>query len=199
MVEHKQGTLLSDVVAKGPLPFDRVRKIGAQVARVLSAAAAKGIVHRGLCPESILVLDGGDDVKVLDFGLAIPDSEEGSEEGGEPRLTEIGQRVGDPAYMAPEYIDSFTSDAATDAYTLGILLYELLTGDPPFTGRAMDVLEAHCTTVPAPPSTKVPTAGAVPAWMDALVLGLLAKKAADRPDGTAVARGLVAGQWPPPA
>jgi eukaryotic-like serine/threonine-protein kinase len=198
VLEHKEGALLSDVVAKGALPFDRVRNIGAQVARVLAAAAAKGIVHRGLCPEAILVLAGGDEVKVLDFGLALPEGDEVSDPGGEPRLTEIGQRVGDPAYMAPEYIDSFTNDAHTDAYALGVLLYELLTGDPPFTGRAMDVLEAHCDTIPQAPSEREPQGG-IPAWMDTLVLGLLAKKPADRPDCTAVARGLVAGQWPPPA
>jgi serine/threonine-protein kinase len=195
VLEHKGGALLSDVVGQGPLPLERVRTIGAQVARVLAAASAKGIVHRGLCPEAILVLDGGDDVKVLDFGLALPDVDEGPDEGGEPRLTDIGQRVGDPAYMAPEYVDSFTSDAATAAYALGVLLYELLTGDPPFTGRAMDVLEAHCTRAPDPPSARRP---GVPAWMDAVVLALLRKAPADRPEATAVARALVAGQWPPP-
>lgn len=195
VLEHKGGTLLSEVVAQGPLPFERVRRIGAQIARVLAAAAARGIVHRGVCPEAILVLDGGDDVKVLDFGLALPEGGDGPEEGGEPRLTEVGQRVGDPAYMAPEYVDAFTSDAATDIYALGVLLYELLTGDPPFTGRAMDVLEAHCSKAPEPPSVRQPT---LPGWMDALVLALLAKDPTRRPDGTAVARGLVAGQWPPP-
>jgi eukaryotic-like serine/threonine-protein kinase len=196
VLEHVEGTLLSQVVARGPVPFERVRNIGAEIARVLSAAAAKGIVHRGLCPESILVLEGGDHVRVLDFGLAIPEADEASDPGTAARLTEIGQRVGDPAYMAPEYIDAFTSDAHTDAYALGVLLYELLTGDPPFTGTAMDVLEAHCDLVPAAPSTRV--ADPIPPWMDALVLALLSKQAADRPDGAGVARGLVAGQWPPP-
>ena len=201
VLEHADGRLLSELVHRGPLEIDRVRRIGAQVARVLAAAAAKGIVHRGLSPDAILLQDGTDDVLVLDFGLAIafgtdevPATELGMELD-EPRLTEHGQRIGDPIYMAPEYIRDFTSDPRTDLYALGVLLYELLTGDPPFRGRPMDVLDAHVSRTPVPPSTHVP---AIPAWLDALVLGLLDKEPSARPDATGVARSLVAGVWPPP-
>lgn len=202
VLEHQEGRLLSELVHRGALDVERVRRIGAQVARVLAAAATKGIVHRGLCPDAILLRSGTDDVWVLDFGLAIafgteecPATELGMELD-EPRLTEHGQRIGDPIYMAPEYIRDFTNDARTDLYALGVLLYELLTGDPPFRGRPMDVLEAHVSQVPRPPSDHVP---AVPAWLDAVVLGLLEKDPAARPDATGVARSLVSGIWPPPA
>jgi serine/threonine protein kinase len=201
VLEHQEGRLLSELVHRGPLDIDRVRRIGAQIARVLSAAAARGIVHRGLSPEAILVAADSDDVKVLDFGLAItfgtsefPPSEFGAD-CDEPRLTEHGQRIGDPIYMAPEYIREFTSDSRTDLYALGVLLYELLTGDPPFRGRPMDVLDAHVSRTPLAPSTHVP---AVPLWLDAVVLGLLEKEPAARPDAKGVARSLVAGVWPPP-
>ena len=192
VLEHQDGRPLSDEVARGALAPERVRHVGAQVARVLAAAAAKGIVHRGLCPEAILLVGDGDEVKVLDFGLALPPPDDGA-----PRLTSDGQRLGDPAYMAPEYIDAFTFDARTDLYALGVLLYELLTGDPPFTGKPLAVLDAHVEQLPAPPSTRAAGAGIEP-WLDAVVLALLSKRPEDRPDATAVARALVARTWPPP-
>lgn len=193
VLEHLDGQLLSEAIRAGVLPIERVRKIGAQVARVLAAAASRGIVHRGLCPEAILVCAATGDVRVLDFGLALAGQTD--EEGEEPRLTEVGQRVGDPTYMAPEYVESFRSDARTDLYTLGVLLHELLTGDPPFSGRAMDVLDAHVNQEPTAPSA---LRADVPPWLDELVLSLLRKDPATRPEATAVARALVAGTWPPP-
>jgi serine/threonine protein kinase len=192
VLEHREGQLLGGLVARGALPVDRVRRIGAQVARVLAAAGARGIVHRGLCPDAIQ-LSEDDEVRVLDFGLAIAFSSDRGDD--EPRLTEHGQRLGDPAYMAPEYVQTFTSDTRTDLYSLGVLLYEMLTGDPPFVGRPMDVLEAHVSQAPLPPSHHLP--GIAP-WLDELVLSLLSKEPDERPDATAVARALVAGQWPPP-
>jgi serine/threonine protein kinase len=192
VLEHQEGQLLGVLVARGALVVERVRRIGAQVARVLAAAGARGIVHRGLCPDAIQLLED-DEVRVLDFGLAIVFSSDRGDD--EPRLTEHGQRLGDPAYMAPEYVQAFVSDAKTDLYALGVLLYEMLTGDPPFVGRPMDVLEAHVSKTPLPPSHHLP---GIPPWLDELVLALLSKEPDDRPDATAVARALVAGQWPPP-
>lgn len=206
VVEHVEGRLLSDVVDReAPLPLDRVRAIGTPIARVLAAAAARGIVHRGLSPDAILV--GPDDgVKVFDFGFAIvfrgePEPLAGPVGPGHgldtdsARLTEHGQRLGDPLYMAPEYIAAFESDARSDLYALGVLLYELATGDPPFRGRAMDVLDAHVSASPEPPSRRVP---GLPGWFDTLVMALLDKDPSARPDGTAVARALAVGTWPPP-
>lgn len=195
VLEHKEGQLLSELVGVGALPVERVRKIGAQVARVLAAASTRGIVHRGLSPEAILLCAATDDVRVLDFGLALAGHVE--EEGEEPRLTEVGQRVGDPTYMSPEYIEDFRCDGRSDLYALGVLLVELLTGDPPFSGRPIEVLDAHVTQEPPRPSVVRPGAG-IPTWLDELVLALLRKDPAKRPEPTAVARALVAGTWPPP-
>jgi len=187
---HEEGELLSDVLAAGLLPIDRVRRIGAQLARVVAAAGVKGIVHRGITPSAIL-LSSDDAVKVLDFGLARMLAGAGSE-----AVTEIGVRVGDPAYMAPETIEDFRTDAGTDLYALGVLLYEIVTGRPPFVGPALQVLDAHTREAPPPMSD---VRSDIPSWLDALVRSLLAKRPEDRPEPTAVARALVAGRWPPPA
>jgi serine/threonine-protein kinase len=186
---HEEGQLLSDVLAAGPLSIDRVRRIGAQLARLVAAASVKGIVHRGITPSAIL-LSPDDAVKVLDFGFARMLASAESEP-----VTEVGARVGEPAYMAPETIEDFRTDAATDLYSLGVLLYEIVAGRPPFVGSALEVLDAHTRDEPASLSTH---RSDVPAWLDAVVLALLAKRPEGRPEPTAVARALVAGQWPPP-
>jgi serine/threonine-protein kinase len=187
VLENQDGTLLSEVLASGPLPLDRVRVIGAQVARVIAAAGAKHIVHRGITPNAIL-LSAGDDVKVLDFGLA-------RETDGDLAVTEMGQRVGEPTYMAPEYIESFRSEPSGDLYGLGVLLYELVAGRPPFVGPALQVLDAHTGEAPIPLSAR---RHEVPPWLDDLVLALLAKRPDERPQATEVARALVSGRWPAP-
>jgi serine/threonine protein kinase len=189
-LEHREGRLLSEELQQGPLDIERVRKIGAQVARVVAAGAAKGIVHRGIVPEAILVCAKTDDVKVLDYGLA-----HANVGGADDSLTNIGERVGDPHYHAPEYIEHLVNDERSDRYALGVLLYTLLTGSPPFTGPVMSVLDGHVSRDPEPPSSR--RVGIKP-WLDALVLALLAKQPDARPDLPSVARGLVMGAWPPP-
>jgi serine/threonine-protein kinase len=184
---HEEGRLLSDVLAEGPLPIDRIRRIGAQLARLVAAASVKGIVHRGITPSAIL-LSPEDGVKVLDFGFARMLA--GAE--SEP-VTEIGARVGEPAYMAPETIEDFRTDSGTDLYGLGVLLYEIVAGRPPFVGTALEVLDAHTRDRPA---SLTAHRSDVPPWLDALVLALLAKRPEERPEPTAVARALVSGHWP---
>ncbi len=194
VLEYLEGRLLADEIAKGPMRADRVRSVVAQIARVLAAGAQHGLIHRGLCPEAILLVPDGvaETVKVLDFGLVYRTDSLGTQP-----LTELGQRVGDPTYMAPEYIEDFSFDARTDLYALGVMMYEMLTGDPPFQGRAMAVLDAHVDEVPRPPSSHV---GALPRFIEQVAAALLEKDPADRPaSGVEVARGLVTGQWPPPA
>lgn len=189
VLEHREGRLLSELLQAGPLDVERVRKIGAQVARVVAAGAAKGIVHRGLVPEAILVCAETDDVKVLDYGLATAQIADADDS-----LTGVGERVGDPAYHAPEYIEHFVNDEKSDRYALGVLLYAAVTGRPVFDGTVMQILDAHVGQAPPPPSSRRPN---VPGWLDALILALLAKDPAARPELTAVARGLVTGAWPP--
>lgn len=189
-LEHREGRLLSEELRQGPLDVERVRKIGAQLARVVAAGAAKGIVHRGIVPEAILVCAKTDDVKVLDYGLATAHVG-----GADDSLTGVGERVGDPHYHAPEYIENLVNDEFSDRYAIGVLLYTLLTGAPPFTGPVMTVLDGHVSKTPDPPSARRP---GIKPWLDALVLSLLAKDPHARPDLPAIARGLVMGAWPPP-
>ena len=194
VTELREGRPLSDDIVDLALTVDEVRAIGAQIASVLAAAHARGVVHRGLDPEAIfLVKDGrGDLVKVQDFGLAhLTDT------GSEPALTQVGERLGRYEYMAPEYIEEDTLDARTDLYVLGVILFEMLAGQPPFVGRPVKVLRQHVEEEPWAPSDLAE--GDVPDWLDALILALLAKDPDARPQsGEDVAVALRSGLWPPP-
>jgi eukaryotic-like serine/threonine-protein kinase len=190
VVEHREGQPLSEVVLRGPLSVEQVRHIGVEVARFLEAANQVGLVHRGLSPEAILLCDNGD-VRVVDFGISFVSTPEDTDDLD--AITNHGQRLGDPAYMAPEYVEAFHADGRSDVYALGALLYELLVGDPPFVGVAGDVLDAHVLHPPPPPSHRVPH---LPAWLDGLVLAMLAKEPANRPTAKAVADALTLERWP---
>lgn len=193
VTEYKDGRPLSDDISDLALPVDQVCHIGAQIARVLASAHMRGIVHRGLNPEVILLTTEDNDryrVKVLDFGLAhlTPGS-------GEPELTQVGQRLGKPEYMAPEYIEEYALDARTDLYVLGVMVFEMLCGQPPFVGRPINVLTAHIEKEPWAPSDLAEQE--IPDWLDQLVLALLAKKPEDRPqDARLVARAFAMRTWP---
>ena len=193
VTEFREGRLLSDDICDLALPVDQVCHIGAQIARVLASAHRRGIVHRGLNPDAIMLCEEEGDpnrVKVLDFGLAhlTPGS-------GEPELTQVGQRLGNPEYMAPEYIEEFHLDARTDLYILGVMVFEMLCGQPPFVGRAMHVLSAHIEKEPWAPSDLAEQE--VPKFLDGLVLALLAKSPDDRPqDARQVARAFATRMWP---
>jgi serine/threonine protein kinase len=193
VTEYRTGRLLSDDIGDLALPVDQVCHIGAQIARVLASAHRRGIVHRGLNPDAIMLCtEDGDPnrVKVLDFGLAhlTPGS-------GEPELTQVGQRLGNPEYMAPEYIEEYHLDARTDLYILGVMVFEMLCGQPPFVGRAMHVLAAQIEKEPWAPSDLAEQE--VPQFLDDLVAALLAKSPDDRPqDARQVARAFSTRTWP---
>lgn len=181
-MEYLEGDTLSDVlIAEGALPWRRALNIGQQVARSLREAHALGVVHRDLKPGNIFLLDHGDDqdqVKVLDFGLVksfvTPQEVEGR------AVTEQGMLMGSPPYMAPEQGDKNLADPRSDIYSLGIVLYESLTGAPPFTGRgAMDVILKHVHE-PLPPLKVPPPLGPVPPEMEALIRKCLEKSPMDR-------------------
>jgi serine/threonine protein kinase len=180
VTEHVNGEVLSDVIEEaGKLAPERVGRIAARVALALGAAHQQGIIHRDLQPANILVTQTGgepDGVRVLEFGLARIVASE-SEESGED-LTAVGVRIGSPAYMAPEYIEEYNLDSRADLYALGIVMYEMLVGQPPFTGRPYKILNMHVSEPAPPPSKAVP---GIPPFLDALVLELLEKQADKRP------------------
>jgi hypothetical protein len=134
----------------------------------------KGIVHRDLKPENLFI-QPGDRVKIGDFGIA-RDSDMSS-------LTTIGRPMGTPLYMAPERWDSLPATVATDLYALGCVLYEMLTGGPPFTGNLTVVMTQHMTVVPASPRE---LNADVPGRLNDLVMALIAKDPARRPPSAGV-------------
>ncbi len=142
-----------------------------QAAEALDFAHTKGVVHRDLKPSNIMLLADGT-AKVMDFGIARARRFEG--------LTATGAFLGTPEYVAPEMIDGSPTDARSDLYALGVILFELLAGERPFSGETpFAILKKHSLEEPPPPSRIRPE---VPAELDAIVLRLLRKDPAERPD-----------------
>lgn len=184
VMEFLEGKNLGDVLRERiRLPMKEALPIFIDVGRALVAVHAKGIVHRDLKPENILILSApqasGQRVKLVDFGLAklVEGVPAHLSEGG-PR-TAAGVNVGTPHYMSPEQSRGQKVDARSDLYSLGILLYETLTGTLPFDGpTAVDIWQAHVERPPRIPSDVVP--GAVSPALNAIILRLLAKQPAHR-------------------
>jgi serine/threonine-protein kinase len=179
VMELVRGEDLGSILRRdGPLPFHRVRPIVVQVCDALTEAHEIGIIHRDLKPENLLVSrtrDGRDVVKVLDFGLAkLRDTEELNQ------VTARGSLIGTPFYMSPEQIRSEDLDARSDLYSLGALLYRVLTGEHPFSAATpVAVLTQHLTEPLTPPGRRRPDLKILPA-VDALVVRAMQKKRADR-------------------
>ncbi len=168
---YVEGRPLGDP-ADGPLPIERVVGVVRQVALALAYAHARGVVHRDLKPSNIL-MDGRGEPVVTDFGLA---RREGS---GDPRLSRDGVPIGTPAYMSPEQVAGVPNaiGPATDIFSLGVILYELLTGRLPFRGGAAEIMGRILTEVPLPPSADNP---GIDSRLDAACLKAMAKDSADR-------------------
>ncbi len=154
------------------MTVDRVLHILIQCCEALSAAHNSNIVHRDLKPDNVFLVTKGDDpdfVKVLDFGIAKVARESG-------RLTRTGMIVGTPQYMSPEQAAGTNMDARTDIYSLGIIMYEMLTGHVPFEADTfMGVLTKHLYEEPIPPRRLVPPIN-VPSVLESVLLKSIAKK-----------------------
>ena len=155
------------------LPLEDALQIAREVASALDYAHRHGVIHRDIKPENILLHDGR--AMVADFGIALAVSRT---EGG-TRITETGMSLGTPHYMSPEQaLGDRTIDARTDVYALGCVLYEMLAGEPPFTGPSAQAIVAKVmNTTPAPVTATRPT---VPAFVDAAIQRALNKLPADR-------------------
>ncbi|WP_344407349.1 protein kinase domain-containing protein, partial [Dactylosporangium fulvum] len=167
VMELVEGRSLAEALAGGPLAVREVARVGTQVCDALAAAHAAGVVHRDVKPANILLSATGH-VKVCDFGIArLPGA-------AQVHLTASATALGTTAYMAPEQAASGQVDARADLYALGCVLFEMLTGRPPFTADTpVRVLWQHVHEQPAPVSALRP---GVPPELDALVAALLAKR-----------------------
>ena len=176
----KGESLRSRLATEGALPVAECVMILRDVARALAFAHAEGVVHRDIKPDNIL-LSGGTAV-VTDFGIA--KAVDASSARGSPTLTQLGVALGTPAYMAPEQVVGESVDHRADIYSLGVVAYEMLTGNTPFAGRSSQaMLAAQVMEVPPAISDRCPGA---PAGMIELVTRCLAKEQADRPQSAAV-------------
>jgi len=178
-MEYLEGQDLSQVVRKGgPVQWSRAKPILLQIGRALGAAHSKGIVHRDMKPENIYLIqrEGRDDfVKLLDFGIA-----KMSVEDGEKRLTRTGMIFGTPEYMSPEQAQGNKPDHRVDIYAVGVIMYELLTGNVPFKADTfMGILTKHIFENPVPPSQAAPEAQ-IPHEVEQIILKAMAKDRAER-------------------
>jgi len=179
VMEYVRGDDLGAIVRRdGPLPFARVAPVFEQVCDALAEAHELGIVHRDLKPENILVVhgrDGHDHAKVLDFGLAKLSEREETKE-----VTGRGAIIGTPYYMSPEQIRGEELDARSDIYSLGVVMYRVLCGEPPFQAQSpVGVLTKALTDDVVPPSRRRPDAH-IPHAVDAIVARAMAKVRDDR-------------------
>jgi len=182
-MEHFDGRDLGTVAREdGPMPVERALAITEQILDGLEAAHAMGIVHRDIKPANILV-DANDIVKIVDFGLALV------AQGTRSRLTQSGILVGTPEYISPEQITGQEVDGRTDLYSLGIVVYEMISGRLPFSGaNAVNVLFQHLESE-VPPLVEV--APHVPAWVSDVVMRCMSRLAVDRPASAAEALALL--------
>jgi TolB-like protein len=174
VMEHVPGLALTEIIAQGPMAFDRVMSVGVQVASALAAAHAAGIVHRDIKPGNILVTPD-DTAKVLDFGIAkrLHDLELIDATQTADTLTMPGTIVGTVSYMSPEQTRGEAIDARTDVFSLGCVLYQAATGHLPFRGAtAVATIVEIATANPSPPSR---LRAALPAEFDTFIARCLAK------------------------
>ena len=184
VMEYLEGLELGELIYREKR-FDirRTLIIGTQICRALQAAHEVNVIHRDLKPENVLILkrDGQPNfVKVLDFGIAKNGTEDLAEsQGGQRRLTHPGMTMGTPEYMAPEQASGKPADPRSDVYAVGGLLYEMLTGNPPYEGsNFMEILHKKANSMPAPLSS---VRNDVPAQLEMLIMRAMAKDPEQRP------------------
>lgn len=176
------GRSLRDVLAReAPLDAARAVSLMLQVSAAVSAAHEAGIIHRDLKPGNIFVVQrkhAPPIVKVLDFGIAKL-AADALDDDDPVTLTQVGVMIGTPRYMSPEQCDSRRLTPASDVYSLGIILYEMLTGTTPFTGSTpLAVAMRHSVEIPRPPREFV---GSIPVELEEIVLHALEKSSDNRP------------------
>ena len=186
VLPYISGESLRDrLTREGQLSISETVRIATQIASALDFAHARGVIHRDVKPQNVLLFEG--EAMLADFGIALAVREAGGD-----RLTHTGLSLGTPEYMSPEQASGDRRlDARTDVYSLGAVVYEMLAGDPPFTGRnAQAIIARLLTEIP----TRVRTLRAtVPPGMDEAIARALAKVPADRFENAGAFAGALAG------
>ncbi len=169
VMELVEGVTVEDKLKNGPLPVDQAVDIVAQVLSALSYAHARGVIHRDIKPANMMVTEGGV-VKLMDFGIA--------KAAGDRKLTMTGTTLGSLFYMSPEQIKGGDLDPRSDLYSLGVSLYEMVTGARPFKGDSdFSIMSAHLEMQPVPPVEVDPR---MPAALNEIILMSIAKDPAKR-------------------
>jgi beta-lactam-binding protein with PASTA domain/predicted Ser/Thr protein kinase len=168
-MEYLDGRSLKElIVSRGPAPIPIAIDYARQILAALRFAHRNGIVHRDIKPHNVLV-DAEGRLKVTDFGIA---------RAGASQMTEVGSIIGTAQYLSPEQAKGAPVDQTSDLYSVGVVLYELLTGVVPFSGDTpVEIAMKHLTAVPEPPSAK---RSEIPRDLDLVILRALGKEPADR-------------------
>ncbi|MFW5639688.1 MAG: protein kinase domain-containing protein [Thermodesulfobacteriota bacterium] len=170
-MEFLMGRPLSDIAKEGKIPLQQVTEIGIQVAEALDYAHRKGVVHRDIKPANIILTEDNQ-AKITDFGIAHV------EDPTATLQTQAGEILGTPVYMSPEQVLGHSPDGRSDLYSLGVILYELATGQRPFKGRNMaTIFRAVSQDKPDPPQIVDPD---IPKGFSDLILKSLEKDPAKR-------------------
>ncbi len=171
VMEYIDGQTLSALIRQGPLSATRAAAIGADMAGALDFAHRRGVIHRDVKPGNVLI-DRAGQVKVADFGIAraVSNASEG--------LTQTGAVMGTATYFSPEQAQGLAVDARSDVYSMGVVLYEMVTGKPPFSGESpVAIAYKHVREYPPLPSA---VNASVPTDFEAVVMAAMAKDPEDR-------------------
>jgi serine/threonine-protein kinase len=170
-MEFLAGTPLDKVIEKKRFSIEEIIDLGVQIAEILDRANQKGIVHRDIKPSNIILMSEGH-VKITDFGIAH------IEDPSSPQLTQAGEILGTPAYMAPEQVTGGHVDGRVDIFSLGCILYELTTGQRPFGGSNLTAV-LRSVTQDNPPEP-VNTNPQIPEALSNIIMKCLKKNPNDR-------------------